>query len=306
MPYKIFFMGTPQFSVPILETIEKSSYEVSCVYTQSPKKSNRGQKLNSSPVQNSAKKLKLVLRNPDNLNTDEELKFFKEEKPDIVVVVAYGQLIPKKFLDIPKRGFINIHASLLPKWRGAAPIQRSIINLEKKTGLSIMKIIEELDAGPIMRKIKIDINTSNTSGEISEKLSRIGSDQIIEVLNDIFEGRAKFIEQDHNLATYAKKIKKSESKINWDENAKNIIGKINGLNPNPGAWFEYKKIRYKIWKASIFEKKGRIGTILDNSFTISCKDKSIKIIEIQREGKNRLLMTDFLLGMKFKAGDTVK
>ena len=306
MPYKIIFMGTPQFSVPVLETLVKSPYQISCVYTQSPKKSNRGKKLNSSPIQSSAENLKLVIRNPDNLNTEEELKFFKGVNPDIVVVAAYGQLISKKFLDIPTKGFINIHASLLPKWRGAAPIQRAIMNLDEQTGISIMKIKEELDSGPVMKKIEIDINSSDTSGLISEKLSKIGSEHIVGALDDIFNTREKFIEQEHNNATYAKKIKKIEGKINWEESAKNIIGKINGLNPDPGAWFEYKKIRYKIWKASISEKRGPTGTILDNNFIIGCKDKSIKITEIQREGKKKLLLETFLLGMSFKSGDLIK
>ena len=299
-------MGTPQFSVPVLETLAKSSYQISCVYTQSPKKSNRGQKINPSPIQDSAANLKLVIRNPKNINTEEELKFFKEINPDIVVVVAYGQLISKKFLDIPTKGFINIHASLLPKWRGAAPIQRAIMNLDRQTGVSIMRIKEELDSGPVMKRIEIDIKSSDTSALISEKLSKISSEHIVEVLDDIFNKKDKFIEQDHNKVTYAKKIKKNESKINWTESAKNIIGKINGLNPVPGAWFEYKKIRYKIWKASIFEKSGIAGTILDNNFTIGCKDKSIKIIEIQREGKNKLLLESFLLGMNFKIGDLIE
>ena len=193
MPYKIIFMGTPQFSVSILETLAKSSYQISCVYTQPPKKSNRGQKLNPSPIQKSAESLKLVIRNPNNLNTDNELKFFKEMKPDIIVVVAYGQLIPKEFLDIPKKGFINIHASLLPKWRGAAPIQRAIMNLDKQVGVSIMKITEELDTGPVMKKIEIDISSSDTAGLISEKLSKIGSEYIVEALNDIFNERDKFV-----------------------------------------------------------------------------------------------------------------
>jgi len=306
MSYKIIFMGTPQFSVPVLENLVKSSYQISCVYTQSPKKSNRGQKLNPSPIQNSAENLKLVIRNPNNLNTDEELKFFKEVNPDIVVVVAYGQLISKKFLEVPTKGFINIHSSLLPKWRGAAPIQRAIMNLDKQTGVSIMKITEGLDSGPVMKKIPIDISPSDTSLIISEKLSKISSEYIVEALDDIFNNKNKFTEQDHNNATYAKKIKKIEGWINWQESAKNILGKINGLNPDPGAWFEYKKIRYKIWKASIFEKTGAVGTILDNKFIIGCKDKSIKIIEVQREGKNKLLLDNFLLGMKFKVGDLIK
>ena len=306
MSYKIIFMGTPQFSVPVLENLVKSSYQISCVYTQSPKKSNRGQKLNPSPIQNSAENLKLVIRNPNNLNTDEELKFFKEVNPDIVVVVAYGQLISKKFLEVPTKGFINIHSSLLPKWRGAAPIQRAIMNLDKQTGVSIMKITEGLDSGPVMKKIPIDISPSDTSLIISEKLSKISSEYIVEALDDIFNNKNKFTEQDHNNATYAKKIKKIEGWINWEESAKNILGKINGLNPDPGAWFEYQKIRYKIWKASIFEKTGAVGTILDNKFIIGCKDKSIKIIEVQREGKNKLLLDNFLLGMKFKVGDLIK
>ena len=306
MPYKIIFMGTPQFSVPVLETLAKSSYQIACVYTQPPKKSYRGQKLNSSPIQKSAENLKLTVRNPNILNTDKEFKFFRELNPDIVIVVAYGQLISKKFLEVSKKGFINIHASLLPKWRGAAPIQRAIMNLDKQTGVSIMRIEEELDSGPVMKRIKIDISSSDTSGLISEKLSKIGSENIVEALDEIFGKKSKFIKQDHNNSTYAKKIQKSEAKINWTENGHNIIGKINGLNPDPGAWFEYKNTRYKIWKASLFEKKGADGTILDNNFTIGCKDKSIKIIEIQKEGKNKLLLENFLLGINFKIGDKIE
>jgi methionyl-tRNA formyltransferase len=306
MSNKIIFMGTPEFSIPSLKALEKSSYKICCVYTQPPKKSNRGHKLTSSPVEKKAKDLNLNIRHPSSLRTDVELNFFKDLNPDIVVVVAYGQIIPKEFLDIPKKGFVNIHASLLPRWRGAAPIQRAIMNLDIKTGVSIMKITEELDSGPVMKKIEIDINSLDTSHEISTKLSIIGSDNIVESLDKIFNNKANFIEQEINNITYARKIKKIEGKIDWEKNAKNIIGKINGLNPHPGAWFEYKKKRYKIWKALITEKKGSPGTILDDNFTIGCKDKSIKIIEIQREGKNKLLLESFLLGTSFKVGDLVK
>ena len=305
MPHKIIFMGTPQFSVPTLEVLEKSLYKIVCVYTQPPKESKRGQKLNLSPVQKVAENLNLAIRCPNNLNTEEEFNFFKNLNPDIVVVVAYGQLIPKKILDLPKKGFINIHASLLPKWRGAAPIQRAIMNLDREIGVSIMKIVEELDSGPVIKKIKIDINPYDSSDKILKSLSKIGAENIVSTLDDIFSNKAKFIEQDHTIATYAKKIKKDECKIDWRENAKNIIGKINGLNPNPGAWFEYKKKRYKIWQASLAKKKGLPGTILDNNFTIACKDQSIEIIEIQREGKNKLLLKDFLLGVNFKINDLI-
>jgi methionyl-tRNA formyltransferase len=303
---KVVFMGTPEFSVPILEAIDKSSYKVPCVYTQASKKSNRGQKLNTSPVYKCAENLKLTLRNPKHLNSTEEFEFFKKLNPDIVVVVAYGQLISKKFLDIPKEGFINIHASLLPKWRGAAPIQRSIMNLDTTTGISIMKIIEDLDAGPVMKRIEAKIDESITADDLSKNLSKISSDSIVEILDDIFDKNLKFSEQNHKLATYAKKINKNEAKINWSEGVKKILAKINGLNPNPGAWFTYKDTRYKIWRAKIIEKSGPPGTILNDKFSICCGDKSLEITEIQKEGKNKLLLKDFLMGTKFKQGDELK
>ena len=299
-------MGTPEFSVPILKAIVKSSYKVSCVYTQVSKKSKRGQKLNISPVQKCAENLKLIVRNPKNLNSAEEFEFIKELNPDIVVVVAYGQLISKKLLDIPKKGFVNIHASLLPKWRGAAPIQRSIMNLDTETGISIMKIVKDLDAGPIMKKIKVKIDQSITTDDLSKNLSKISSDSIVEILDDIFNKNLKFVEQNHKLATYAKKINKIEAKINWSKGAKEILAKINGLNPNPGAWFAYKETRYKIWRAKAIEKNGPPGTILDNNFIIGCGEKSLEIIEIQKEGKKKLLLKNFLMGVNFKQGDELK
>ena len=303
---KVVFMGTPEFAVPILETIVNSSYKISCVYTQASKKSNRGQKLNISPVYKCAEKLKLNVRNPINLNTEEEFNFIKKLNPDLVLVVAYGQLISKKLLSLPRRGFINIHASLLPKWRGAAPMQRSIMNSDIETGVSIMKIVEDLDAGPVMKKIKIEINDSVTTEELSKNLSNISSEIIIEVLDDIFDKKLKFIEQNHSIASYAKKIKKKETKINWNESAKKILAKINGLNPKPGAWFVYKNKRYKIWRAAVNEKKGPPGTILDKNFIVGCGNKSLEFIEIQKEGKNKLLLKDFLMGINFKQGDVLK
>jgi len=303
---KVIFMGTPKFSVPILETIAKSSYEVSCVYTQAPKRSNRGQKVNISPVQNCAEKLNLILRNPKNLNSEEEYEFIKKLNPDIVIVVAYGQLITNKFLNIPKEGFINIHASLLPVWRGAAPIQRSIMNSDIETGISIMKIVEKLDAGPVMKKIKIKINELSTTEEISKNLSKISAKSIVKILDDIFNKKLKFINQNHKLATYAKKIEKSEAKINWNESAKEILAKINGLNPSPGAWFIYKETRYKIWRAKIVEMRGTSGTIIDKKFTVGCGDKSLEFIEIQKEGKNRLSLKNFLTGIVFNQGDELR
>jgi len=302
----VVFMGTPEFAVPVLETIANSPYKVSCVYTQASKKSNRGQRLNISPIYKCAENLKLKVRSPKNLNSEEEFKFIKKLNPDIVLVVAYGQLISKNFLSIPKKGFINIHASLLPKWRGAAPIQRAIMNADTETGISIMQIVEELDAGPVIKQIKIDINETTTADELSKNLSKISSKTIVEILDYIFNKNLKFTEQNHSHATYAKKIQKKEAEINWNESAKSILAKINGLNPKPGAWFKYKNIRYKIWKAKVIDKIGPPGIILDNNFTIGCKDKSLEVVQIQREGKNKLSIKNFLTGVNFKQGDELK
>ena len=232
-------MGTPEFAVPTLEALKNSNNEILAVYCQPASKANRGQKLLDSKVGGLAKKLSLNLRTPKTLDSDEEFKFFSLLKPDIAVVVAYGQIIPKRFLDIPKLGFINVHASLLPKWRGAAPIQRSIMNLDKETGISIMKIVEKLDAGPVIQQDKINLNENIDTSMLSKLLSQLGAKSLMNVIEKFENNEISFVEQNHNEATYAKKITKEEAELKWNQNAKIILAKINGLNPNPGAWFKY-------------------------------------------------------------------
>ena len=305
MSQKIVFMGTPEFSVPALESLVKSNYEILAVYSQPASRANRGQKIIPSRVESFAKEKSLNIRTPKSLDTDEEYNFFKKLKPDIAVVVAYGKIIPKRFLSLAKNGFINIHASLLPKWRGAAPIQRCIMNLDQETGISIMKIVEELDAGPIMHQDKIKINENMDTLTLSKVLSKLGAKSIMDAIDNIEKGQAKFQEQNHNQATYAKKISKTEGEINWNENSKKILAKINGLNPNPGAWFKYKNERYKIWKAQIVNEDGEPGKILSEKLIVGCKDQAIKILEIQKEGKSRQLTDQFLLGNKIKQGESI-
>ncbi len=302
---KIIFMGTPEFSVPTLEFLIKNKNEILAVYSQPPKKAHRGQKINSSPVENFARKNSIIVKTPKILDTNEEYDFIKNLNPDIVVVVAYGKIIPKRFLNLPKHGFINVHASLLPKWRGAAPIQRSIMNLDKETGVSIMKITEELDAGPIIHQSKIRINQNMNSKILSEILSKLGAKSLIEAIEKIKNKKIQLKEQDHSNATYAKKINKEEGKIEWSESAIKILAKIDGLNPNPGAWFEYKQERYKVWKAKIVETNGKVGFTIDNKLTIACKDNSIQILEIQKEGKNKLSLEKFLLGNQIQSGENI-
>ena len=294
-------MGTSSFSVPILKSLYQNGYPIVTIYTQPPQKSMRGQKVNKSPIQKMAENLCIECRTPDSLKeNNEEYNFLKLLNPDLVIVVAYGQLISKNYLSLSKHGFINIHASLLPKWRGAAPIQRSIMNLDKETGVSIMKIVEKLDAGPVMRQEKINITSEMNAEDLSNKLSDLSSKLILECIDEIEGGKAKFIDQDEQKATYAKKINKEEGKINWDNSAENILAQINSLLPNPGAWFSFMGERYKILKASISEAEGEKGKVIDNNLTIACKSKSIKVNEIQRQGKNKQSTSEFLLGSKIK------
>jgi len=302
MSFNIAFMGTPEFSVPTLDALIKNKFNTICAYTQPPKKSKRGQKVNPSPVEEFCKKNKINFRNPTNLNNKEEFKIFKELSPDVVIVVAYGQIIPKNFLSIAKFGFINIHASLLPKWRGAAPIQRAIMNGDEKIGVSIMKIEEKLDSGPIIASKEIELNQNVTHGEIEKKLSVIGANLLVENLKRLEGGDLKFTAQVHSEATYAKKIDKNETKIDWNLDATKVLARIHGLSPNPGAWFEHKRERFKVLRANKFSASGKPGTLLDENLTIGCKSDSIQILEIQRQGKNKQATKDFLLGKKISKG----
>tara|TARA_Y100000590_G_scaffold237720_1_gene267515 strand:+ start:2519 stop:3439 length:921 start_codon:yes stop_codon:yes gene_type:complete len=302
MSLKIVFMGTPKFSIPTLETLIKNNFNILKVYTQPPKKSKRGQKINISPIQDFSIKNKLDFRNPDNLNTDEELKIFRELSADLAVVVAYGKLIPKNFLTLTRYGFINIHASLLPKWRGAAPIQRAIMNGDKNTGISIMKIVEKLDSGPILKTKELQLDQSKTYGEIEKKLSVIGADLLIESLKNIENNQLKFKEQIDTDATYAKKIDKNETKINWRLEANNLVRHIHGLSPNPGAWFEYEKERFKVLRVKEMLKNGKPGYVIDQNLTVACKSNSIQILELQRQGKKKQTAKEFLLGKKINSG----
>ena len=304
MSKKIIFMGTPMFAVPILKSLYQNGYPVSVVYTQPPQKSHRGQKINKSPIQGIAETLNIDFRSPEKLkDNQEEYEFLKELNADLAIVVAYGQIIPKNFLDLTKKGFINIHGSILPNWRGAAPIQRSIMNLDKETGISIMKIREQLDSGPVCNIYKVKLDINENAQEISEKLSYLAAEKVLDNVDDILEGKAKFVEQDHSKATYAEKINKRESQIDWKNDASEIIGKINGLMPVPGAFFSFNGERYKILKAEIASGIGKVGEVISDHLEIACNNnQSIKILEIQRQGKKPQKIREFMLGSQIRKG----
>ena len=299
-------MGTPIFSAPILKNIYQNGYEISAIYTQPPRKSNRGQKLEKSPIHLLSETLTLNTRTPDQLkNNKSEYEYFKNLDLDLVIIVAYGIIIPKEFLTLSKEGFINLHASILPQWRGAAPIQRSIMSQDKETGISVMKINEKLDEGDISHIFKIDIEENENAQSLSERLSILASEKISEVIDSILDKEINFKPQDHSKATYAKKIKKTEGLINWNDKAENIIGKINGLFPYPGGYFVYKGERYKILKAEKYFSKEKPGKVLSNELEISCGENSIKILEIQREGKKPQKINEFMPGSQITKGNNL-
>ena len=296
-------MGTPLFAVPTLKSLYQNGYPISVVYTQPPQKSKRGQKINKSPIQGISETLNIDFRCPENFNNHEEYEFIKNLNADLAIVVAYGKIIPENILKLTKKGFINIHGSILPRWRGAAPIQRSIMNLDKETGISIMKLAKTLDSGPVSNVYKIKLEQNDNAEEISEKLSFLAAEKILDNVDDILEDKAKFIDQEHSKATYAKKIEKTEGQINWYDEAKKTIGKINGLFPVPGAFFNFSGERYKILRAEIGNGIGQVGEVLSNKLEIACvNNQSIKILEIQRQGKKPQKISEFILGSNIKKG----
>ena len=305
MALKIIFMGTPNFAVPMLQAIHQSNHKILEVYTQPAKKSGRGQRLNHSDIFHCAEELKLNVRSPSTIDTSEEINHIKKLKPNLVIVVAYGKILPPKLLNDDKIVFINVHASLLPKLRGAAPIQRAIMNMDSETGVSIMKIVKRLDAGPVMLQEKIKITQEMSYETLSKKMSGIGAKLILKSIKLIENNRANFIEQNEDEATYAKKIQKNESRINWKESAKKNIAKINAFHPNPGCWFKLSDVRIKIIKATEVEKNGNPGTILDNKMTIACSKNAIKILELQKEGKKQMSIDEYLKGNHIKIGQKI-
>ena len=302
MNKRIVFCGTPEIASQVLKSIYQNGYQIECVYTQPPVAAHRKQQVHKSPVHLISETLNLPVRTPSSLNNEEEKNFLKDLNIDLGIVVAYGQILKKDFLSVPKYGWINVHYSILPACRGASPVQRAIMQGETTTGISIMQMNERVDTGSICNQYSINILDNENSEELASRLSTLASEKIVENIDDIFEGKAVFKEQDHNKATYAKKIDKAESKNSWNNSAKKIIEKINGLASSPGAFFLYKGERYKILKAEPSNAKGDPGVILNENFEIGCAENSIKILEIQREGKKVQKIKEFMLGTQMKKG----
>tara|TARA_Y100000748_G_scaffold252911_1_gene218455 strand:+ start:2338 stop:3258 length:921 start_codon:yes stop_codon:yes gene_type:complete len=302
---RILFMGTAQFALPSLSKLLDLNQNIIAVYSSPPKKANRGMEITNSPIINYAQSKSLNFNYPDNLEDKNEVLKIKELNPDIIIVIAYGLIIPRSILEIPKIGCFNLHGSLLPRWRGAAPIQRAIIEGDNKTGITFMKMDEGLDTGDIVLSKEINIGKNDNHQSLEGQLANLGAESFKEFL-ELIEKKSNFIQQNNDLATSAKKIQKSETRLDWNESAEKIIRRINAYSPNPGAWFEFKGKRIKILEASLTSQSGKTGTIISDDLIIGCGEQSIQPQILKKEGKEEANLDDFLRGNKIEKGYIIK
>lgn len=304
---KIVFMGTPEFAVPSLEALVKEGWELKLVVTQKDKPKGRGKKIQFTPVKEKALELGLEVFQPNSINSVESIEKISAINPDFIVVVAYGQILKKSILEIPKYGCYNVHASLLPKYRGAAPINWAIINGEKETGVTIMEMDEGLDTGDMVLSKAIPIQDDDDAISIHDKLSILGGKLIVEALNGIVAGKLEKIPQDHSLSSYASMLSKDMGRINWNRSAESIINLIRGLKPWPSAYTDYKGEKIKIHKASVTNevKDGACGEIVEvnkNGIYVNTKDKKIVLEEIQFPNKRKMTVEEYLRGNSIEKG----
>lgn len=289
---RVIFMGTPEFSVPVLDALHQS-HEVVAVYSQPPRPAGRGQALRPSPVQARAEALGLTVRHPTSLRTPEALAEFAALQADVAVVVAYGLILPQAILDAPRLGCLNIHASLLPRWRGAAPIHRAIMAGDAETGICIMQMEAELDTGPVLLRSAMTIGTEETTGELHDRLSTMGAALIVQALARLADLTPD--PQSDDGVTYAAKIDKAEARVDWSRPAVEVDRLIRGLSPFPGAWCMFGKERVKLLKSRVVSGQGAPGQVL-SGLTIACGEGAVDILMAQREGKRPQAQADFLRG----------
>lgn len=299
---KIIYAGTPEISISSLEAINNSSHEISLVLTMPDKISGRGKKIKEGPIKKFSKAHGLKVFQPENLKNLKDQEKISSLNPDLIVVFAYGKILPKEILSIPRLGCLNVHTSLLPKYRGAAPIQRAIFNDERKTGLSFIKMDEGLDTGSIYKSFEIEIEEEETSDTLSKKLSNLTSSLILEVIDNINKNNYKILKQNEDLASYAVKLTKEEALINWKQKAKEVKNMINAFCPNPGAFTHQNEERINFYKAKLSKYPATVpGEILESSkekLIISANDHSVQILELSRPGKKRMQYKDFANGSR--------
>ena len=302
MPLRIVFFGTPDFAVPTLTEIVGQGHEVVAVYSQPPRAAGRGMGERKSPVHEAAERFRLPVMTPARLKAEGEAERFAALAPDVGVIVAYGQILPKAFLDAPPNGCLNLHGSLLPRWRGAAPIARAVMAGDAETGVMVMRMEEGLDTGPVAMSERIAIGPDVTAGEMSSRLAGLGADLMVRALAALSRGVLGFTPQAEDGVTYASKIDKAETRIDWSRPAAEVHNHIRGLSPDPGAWFEAdlgkQRERIKVLRSTLAEGSGAPGDVVDDRLTIACGTGSVRLVEVQRAGKGPVTASEFLRGLR--------
>jgi methionyl-tRNA formyltransferase len=306
---RVVFLGTPEFAVPTLSELVARGHEVVAAYTREPAAAGRGMGERKSPVHQTAEKFGIAVHHPKTLRGDEAATLFRAHAAEVAVVVAYGLILPKSILDAPAHGCLNLHASLLPRWRGAAPIHRAIMAGDKETGAMVMKMEEGLDTGPVGLAERVTIADNVTTGEMHDKLSLLGADLMARALAALERGSLSFTPQSADGITYAHKIDKNESKIDWSRSAQDVHNHIRGLSPFPGAWFEAeidsKTVRVKVLRSQLVTGSGTPGTLIDDQLTIAAGEGAVKLVEVQRAGAKAMGAEEFLRGAKLSRGAKV-
>ncbi len=294
---RIVFMGTPEFAVPTLTEIVARGHEVAAVYTRAPKPAGRGQEERKSPVHLAAEGFGIPVHTPRSLKAVEEQASFAMYAPHVVVVVAYGLILPAPILAVPVSGCLNLHGSLLPRWRGAAPIQRAVMAGDTRTGVMVMRMDEGLDTGPVGLVEEMPIGPDTTAGELHDTMMLVGADLMGRALAALERGTLTFTPQSEQGVTYAHKIEKSETRIDWSRPASEVHNHIRGLSPFPGAWFMLGGTRVKALRSTLAAGAGSPGTILDNALTIACGEGAVRLLQVQREGKAAMEAVAFVRGV---------
>lgn len=304
MPLRLIFMGTPDFAVPTLLELVAHGHEIAAVYTRAAKPSGRGMKLQPTPVEREARRLGILVETSTSLKTPEALQAFRAHHADAAVVVAYGMILPQAILDAPPLGCFNLHASLLPRWRGAAPINRAILAGDAETGVMVMKMDAGLDTGDVAMAERIAISDAMTAADLHDALARLGGDLMVRAVGALERGKLQLTKQSEAGVTYAAKIEKAEARIDWNRPARAVLRHIHGLSPFPGAWCEMAiegaAVRVKILRCEIVDGTGAPGDLLDDDLTVACQQGAIRILELQRAGGKPMKAGEFLRGTPLK------
>ena len=309
MPLRLIFMGTPEFAVPTLLELAAHGHEIAAVYTRAAKPAGRGMKLQPTPVEQQARRLGIPVLTPATLKTPEASGQFRGHSADAAVVVAYGMILPQAILDAPPLGCFNLHASLLPRWRGAAPINRAIMAGDSETGVMVMKMDTGLDTGDIAMAERMPLTDAMTAADVHDALARLGGDLMVRAMGALERGMLQLTKQGDQGVTYATKIEKAEARIDWNQPARAVLRHIHGLSPFPGAWCEMaiegEQVRVKILRCAMVDRSGVSGEVLDDRLAVACRQGAIRILELQRAGKQPMKADEFLRGTPVKAGARV-